>query len=170
MHVNVHTYHIHELIYHPLSGLYSIIFGQINYAIISANMPYSIPLLLYKTNIFIGIKFMISSLYNITYYMSILILCFLDLNNSFSILCYFSLYVLYNKFLIILLFDILYLWNILCTLSYLLYASATCTSICTSLTMGYKTWHQTNCYITIYVAHIGEGGVSWRWGKLVNTH
>ena len=105
IHVNVHTYHIHELIYHSLSGLYSIIFGQINYAIISANTPYSVPLLLYKTNIFI----MISSLYNITYYMSILILCFPELKNSFSILCYFSLYALYNKFLIILLLDILYL-------------------------------------------------------------
>ena len=115
MHVNVHTYHIHKLIYHSLSGLYSIIFGQINYAIISANTPYNVPLLLYKTNIFIGIKFMISSLYNITYYMSILILCFSDLNNYFSILCSFSLYALYNKFLIILLLDILYLWNISCT-------------------------------------------------------
>ena len=98
MHVNVHTYHIQEFFYHSLSGLYSIIFGQINYAIISANTPYSVPLLLYKANIFIGIKFMISSLYNITYYMSILILCFPDLNNSFSILCYFSIYALYNMF------------------------------------------------------------------------
>ena len=86
MHVNVHTYHIHELIYHSLTGLYSIIFGQINYEIISANTPYSVPQLLYKTNIFIGIKFMISSLYNIMYYMSILILSFPDLNNYFSIL------------------------------------------------------------------------------------
>ena len=51
---------------------------------------------------------MISSLYNIIFYMSILILCFPDLNNYFSILCYFSLYALYNKFLIILLLDILY--------------------------------------------------------------
>ena len=83
MHVNVHTYHIHELIYNSLTGLYSIIFGQINYAIISANTPYSVPLLLYKINIFTGIRFMISSLYNITYYMSILILCFPDLNNYF---------------------------------------------------------------------------------------
>ena len=41
---------------------------------------------------------MISSLYNITYYMSILILCFPDLNNSYSILCYFSIYALYNMF------------------------------------------------------------------------
>ena len=156
MHVNVHTYHIHELIYHSLTGLYSIIFGQINYAIISAN-----PLLLYKINIFIGIRFMISSLYNITYYMSILILCFPDLNNYFSILCCFSLYALYNKFLIILLLDILYLWNILCTLNYLLYASATCRCPSTypSFTMGYRTWHQANCYITIHVAHIhAQGG------------
>ena len=73
MHVNVHTYHVHELIYHSLSGLY-FMFGQNKYAIISPNTPYSLPPLLYKTNIFIIIKFMISSLYNITYYMSMLIL------------------------------------------------------------------------------------------------
>ena len=93
-----HTYHVHELIYHSLSGLYLIIFGQNNYAIISTNTPYSVPLLQH----FYWNKYMKSSLYNITYCMSILILCFLALNNSFCILCYFSLYALYNKFLIIL--------------------------------------------------------------------
>ena len=157
-HVNVHTYHVHELIYHSLSGLYFIISCQNNNAIISTNTPYSVPILLYKTNIFIRIKFLISSLYNITYYMSILILCFPALNNSFCILFYFSLYELYNTILIILLLDIfLYVWNSSCTLIYLLYASATCTctSTCPSFyKMGYKTWHEANCYITIHVAHV----------------
>ena len=40
LHVNVHTYHVHELIYHSLSGLY-FMFGQNKYAINSPNTPYS---------------------------------------------------------------------------------------------------------------------------------
>ena len=64
-----------------------------------------------------------------------LILSITLLSNYFCILCYFSLYAFYNKVLIIL----LCVWNNLCALIYLLYA--TCPFFY-------------NCYITIHVVHV----------------